>query len=90
MGRLIATSEPNAMASTTIAMARPIISLPGSPSSLATPSSPLYSTCMPASRRPSVAASAASNSGRSISSVSNDDGGERGRPSSLTVGPRGS
>ena len=70
MGRLIATSEPNAMARTTIAMARPIISLPGSPSSFATPSSPLYSTCMPASRRLLVAASAASNSGRSIWSVS--------------------
>ncbi len=35
MGRLIATSEPNAMARTTIAMESPIISLPGSSSPLA-------------------------------------------------------
>ena len=90
MGRLIATSEPNAMARTTIAMASPIISLPGSPSSFAKPSSPLYSTCMPASRRLWVAACAASYSGRSILSVSKATVTNAVRPSSLTVGPRGS
>ena len=90
IGRLIATSEPNAMASTTTATRIPIFSLPGAASPAARPRPWSYSTWTPASRATSTAFSAASKSSGPISWVSNATVANAVVPSLLTVGPRGS
>ena len=90
MGRLIAMSEPNAMARMNTAITMPISSLLPPAGRFAYPRPPSYSTWMPASRAACTASCAASYSVVPIFSTSKPTVAKAVCPSALRVGPRGS